>query len=234
MLRLFYGNYKKEGITEEKHILKKYLEPVTILETDVDDVSGEILGNFIKKLGSEDVLDVQIIASTTKKNRPGQIIKVLCRPEIKFGIIEKIIEELGTLGVRINTIDRVCVDRKIERKKLEINGKEFHIKYKISFIDFETRRKVVNIKPEYDDLKKISKTLGLSVKNIQVYTHSQIQQMYEDIKNTDCSDYYLSYGNISSQRQPYIGYCIENYCHCLFPGFVISTKVLYRRRNKRN
>ncbi|MFX0002590.1 MAG: LarC family nickel insertion protein, partial [Candidatus Hermodarchaeota archaeon] len=80
ILRLIYGEDKGSIISNSSHPLQQYVEQVSILETDVDDVSGEILGNFIKKFENEDILDIQIFPSITKKNRPGHIIKILCYP----------------------------------------------------------------------------------------------------------------------------------------------------------
>ena len=179
MMRLFYGDTEARG---ENHQLSKYLDQVTVLETNVDDVSGEILGDFIKNLENEDILDFQVISSTTKKNRPGHLIKVLCNPEQKFDIIEKIITELGTLGVRVNTIDRVCVERKIESKNIEIDGKEYEVNYKISYIASDIGQKIVNIKAEYEDLRKISKQSGFSIKRVQIIAQSQIQNIIESME----------------------------------------------------
>ena len=179
VMRLFYGDTEAHS---ESRQLGKYMEQITVLETNVDDVSGEMLGDFIKNIENADILDVQIISSTTKKNRPGHIIKVLCNPEQKFDIIEKIITDLGTLGVRINTIDRVCVERKIESKNVEINGKEYELKYKISYIDSDIGQKVVKIKPEYNDLRKISEQTGLSIKKVQIIAQSQIQDIIDTMK----------------------------------------------------
>ena len=88
------------------------------------------------------------------------------------------IEELGTLGVRINTIQRICVDRKIENKKLEIHNKEFNLRYKISFIENKNKKIIANIKPEYEDLKIISETLGISVKEVLYFAKNQIKDIY--------------------------------------------------------
>ena len=179
ILRLFYG---KTEISRGTHQLSNYLEQITVLETSVDDISGEILGDFVKKVRKNNILDIQIIPTTTKKNRPGYVIKVVCHPEHKFDIIEQIITDLGTLGVRINTIDRVCVERKIESKKIEIEGRVYEVNYKISYIDSETGIKIVNVKAEYEDLRKISKQSGLPIKEIQIIAQSKIKSLIETIK----------------------------------------------------
>ena len=183
ILRIMFGEVKEIEIYKSKHPLQKYLELITILETDVDDVSGEILGNFITKFEEENVLDVKIITGITKKNRPGHIIKVMCRPEYKFELIEKILEELGTLGVRINIVERVCVDRQNKHHEIEINGKNYELEYKISFIEMEGKKKIINIKPEYEDLKRISEISKLPIKKIQLFAQSQLEQLYKSDKD---------------------------------------------------
>jgi len=183
ILRLFFGEHEDiEG--SKKTYLQKYFETVTILETDVDDISGEILGDFIRNIEKEDVLDIQIIPSITKKNRPGHVIKVLCRPQNQFELIEKIIEELGTLGVRFSTIKRVCVEREFDDRSIEINGKTYNLRYKISYIDSPSGRKIVNIKPEYGDLKKISEETGFTVKDVLFIAQENIQNILNEFRNS--------------------------------------------------
>ncbi len=179
ILRIFYGETKDIEIAEKQHPLQKYTESIRMLETDVDDVSGEILGNFITKFEKENILDVKIIAGITKKNRTSHIIRVMCQPEHTFELIEKMLDELGTLGVRINKLERVCVDRETEHHKILINGVEYPLNYKISFIKIDNKKKIVNIKPEFEDLKKISQTSGLSIIKVQFYAQSQLEQLYK-------------------------------------------------------
>ncbi len=181
ILRIFYGDTEVKE-PEKTHPLQKYRETITMLETDVDDVSGEIIGNFITKFEKEDILDVKVIASITKKNRPSYVIRVMCRPEQDFEIIEKIMDELGTLGVRIYTQERICVDRKTEHHSIQIEGVEYHISYKISFFEVNGEKKIVNIKPEYEDLKKISEELGISMPKIQFFAQSQLEQLFKTKK----------------------------------------------------
>ncbi|MHA1932366.1 MAG: nickel pincer cofactor biosynthesis protein LarC [Promethearchaeota archaeon] len=174
--RLFYGNSFETENTDSLHPLQKYVENISILETDVDDVSGEILGNFINKFEKEKTLDIQIIPSLTKKNRPSYIIKVLCSPENTFELIEKIIHELGTLGVRYYTMNRVCIERTQEKHSVQINGKNYEVNFKISFIKSLNDRDIVNIKPEYEDIKRISNESGIPVRKIQAILQGYLNQ----------------------------------------------------------
>jgi len=176
ILRLFIGESQNLESSHLTHPLYKYREEISILETDVDDLSGELLGNFINKVGKEKVLDIQVVPSITKKNRPSNIIKILCYPKYAFELMDKIINELGTLGVRFHTINRVCIERMIEKQTIEIYNQRFEVSYKVSYIDSEKGKQFVNIKPEYEDLNRISEALGIPLRKIQFIVQTHLKQ----------------------------------------------------------
>ncbi len=178
-LRLFYGEIKDLMSSNELHPISDYVEEVSILETAVDDVSGEILGNFVNILGNEDILDIQIIPSITKKNRPGHIIKIICDPSRSYDFILKTLRELGTLGVRFYSSKRVCVNRKSVNEKIEINDNWYELNFKISFINNGEKTEVINVKPEFEDLRAISKETSLPVKEILFYCQNVIEMLYK-------------------------------------------------------
>jgi len=178
ILRLYLGEYNDLESYKSTHPMQKYVDKVSVLETDVDDVSGEILGNFFNEFKNDKVLDLQIIPSLTKKNRPSYIIKVLCYPKYTFELMEKMIHELGTLGVRYSIMNRVCVDRTIEKHIIEINKKDYSVNFKVSYIELENSKEIVNVKPEYEDIKKISEDSGISVRKIQFIIQAKIKQLF--------------------------------------------------------
>ena len=175
-LRLFFGEMNSNVV----HPLSDYVEEVSILETAVDDVSGEILGNFVNILGNEDILDIQIIPSITKKNRPGHVIKIICDPSNSYDFILKTLRELGTLGIRFYSSKRVCIDRKIVKEKIEINGKWYELNFKISFIKNGEKLEVINVKPEFEDLSLISKETSLTIREILFYCQNVIEILYKN------------------------------------------------------
>ena len=184
VLRLIYGENEETTIPPNMDPLQKYVEDVAVLETDVDDVSGEMLGNFINTMENENILDIQVLPSVTKKNRPSHIIKILCHPQNSFEILHKMINELGTLGVRFYTIKRVCVDRKFEKSKIDINSKTYELNFKISYVKMDEEINVINVKPEFEDLKRISKESTLAIKDILFYCQSEIKKHFENSKKT--------------------------------------------------
>ena len=183
ILRVFFGEINENpfGITNDK--FKNYMEDVIVLETDVDDVTGEVIGNFINKMEDSKILDIQAIPSITKKNRPSYVIKILCHPVMSDKILEEIFTELGTLGVRISKTKRVCIEREIETIKIRLDEEEFEIKYKISYFKKDTGRQIINIKPEYEDLKKICAKTGYPIKQLLLITASELTKLYQKKSN---------------------------------------------------
>lgn len=184
ILRLFSGEGNFSINSDySSHPLQNIVEKVSILETDVDDISGEVIGNFISELKKDKILDVQVIPGLSKKNRPSHTIRILCHPRYKFEIIERIIHELGTLGVRYHTINRVCILRTFEKQTVEINEKKYEVNLKISYIESVNGKEIVNIKPEYEDIKKISIDSGIPVRKVQLIIQSHIK--YNDFRNSN-------------------------------------------------
>jgi uncharacterized protein (TIGR00299 family) protein len=86
-------------------------DTVYVLETNLDDVTGEVIGHCIARLWDAGVLEVYTTAIQMKKNRPGVKLSVLCRAE-QIGSIEAIIfRETGTLGIRRWTAARHVLPR---------------------------------------------------------------------------------------------------------------------------
>jgi hypothetical protein len=127
---------------------------VYLLETDVDDITGEVLGYINEKLLSEGALDVAIVPKVGKKGRPVYIIRALTRFENLNRVIETIVRETGTLGVRVLRVERVIVPvRDTIEVQLNINGKIYSIRVKVSKLG---NNELVSIKPEFEDLKRVA------------------------------------------------------------------------------
>ncbi|MFX0009300.1 MAG: nickel insertion protein, partial [Candidatus Hermodarchaeota archaeon] len=111
----------------------------------------------------------------------GNIIKMLCDPKHSFDLINKIILELGTLGVRYYVTKRVCIDRKFEKCFIDIENEKYEVTLKIAYIQLPEGIKVLNIKPEFEDLRKISRKTNLPVKEILIYCQPEIEKHFRKI-----------------------------------------------------
>jgi len=156
-------------VTEIPNVLRLILgktvfrDSISALETNVDDVSGEFIGYMLEKLTSlPGVLDVFVQHGITKKSRPASLVRVLVESSRAEEIVEEMMKLTGSLGVRVIPIyHRVVASREVKERQIELFGKKFRIRYKVSKPFF------AHIKPEFDDIIKISEDLGISP--IEVY-----------------------------------------------------------------
>jgi uncharacterized protein (TIGR00299 family) protein len=139
-------------------------DSIYILETDIDDVPGEILGFVGEKLVSQGALDIAFIPKIGKKGRPSVILRVLTKPQELEKLLNIIIKETGTLGVRLMRVNRYIVpNREITTVAIDINGKKYNIRIKISKLG---NGEVVSIKPEFEDLRNISIETGIPLRDL--------------------------------------------------------------------
>ena len=136
---------------------------VQILETNVDDVSGEVLGNMIDKIMENGAKDVTITQGISKKGRPTNLISVICDLKSMNTLLELLISETGTLGVRIRSSERYVVPRTILTVPIKLNEKNFKIRCKIT----RENNTIKNFKIESDDIKKISNSINQSFKKTE-------------------------------------------------------------------
>ena len=148
------------------------IDSVKILETNVDDVSGEILGNLIEKIMAKNAKDVSIYPGLTKKGRPTNLVSVICNSEQVDEIADTLVLETGTLGIRIFDSNRFVVPRSTHSISLILNDRSFHVHYKKSHFKEKTDFKI-----EFDDLKIISNTLGKSIKETESLLRKEIEKL---------------------------------------------------------
>ncbi len=123
-------------------------ERVVVVETCIDDMNPEVFGFMMDRLFEDGALDVYWIPVFMKKNRPGTMVQVLCRENKKTAVIERILSESTSIGVRYYNVQRAVLARK------QINVKTTYGTIqakKIQQLDGSLR-----IVPEYEVCKKIA------------------------------------------------------------------------------
>ena len=159
-----YGDIILQGKSNET--LDK--DSVKILETNLDDVSGEVIANTIEKLMENGAKDVTVTQAITKKGRPTQLISIICNAQNTNSLLNILISETRTLGVRIRTSERYIVPRKILESDVTLENQKFTIHYKISDSD--------HFKLEFEDVKSISNTLNISFNKTEELLKEQIKK----------------------------------------------------------
>ncbi len=144
LLRITLGKPTNDELSVDK---------IAVLETNIDDVSGEIIGHTVDRLLAEGAKDVSIIPIYTKKNRPGQIIKVIADQKDTQPLSRVLIGETGTLGVRVFFCERHIIARETHTIDIQVNGDKIRVKIKISK---NSNGEIIRIKPEFEDLKALA------------------------------------------------------------------------------
>jgi hypothetical protein len=150
---------------------KLQLDTVKILETNVDDVSGEVLGNMIEKIMAQGAKDVTISSAITKKGRPTNLVSVICDSDTMNSIMDLLVTETGTLGVRIRTSERYIVPRAVKTLSVNIQGQSFDVRYKTRDLNNGSHFKI-----ESDDIKEISSALSISFKDTEELLNQEVRK----------------------------------------------------------
>ena len=126
---------------------------VAVLETSIDDVSGEVLGYTMEKLMSMGARDVMSAPVTGKKGRPANTLTVICDADSASTLAGILMSETGTLGVRMRMEKRMIAKRSTDSIGLTIRGREFQIRFK-------TNESQGTFKIEADDIQAVSEHTG--------------------------------------------------------------------------
>ena len=140
-------------------------DEVEVLETNVDNVTGEVLGNLIEVLMAEEgVKDVAITPAQMKKCRSGHIIKVITTPQEAARIAYRIMEETGSLGVRSMQVKQRFIANREQRKvKIRLKGVEKEVGVKIGT---DAAGNVLNVAAEFEDAKRVATDLKIPLKAV--------------------------------------------------------------------
>lgn len=145
-------------------------ERVKLVECNVDDVSGEVLGWLAERVKgvAEDFSFMPIFA---KKCRPGFTVRVVVRPEFTSKVVDIIMKEIGTLGVKVLDCTRIKADREASEEIVKIGKGEYKVRVKRS-------KQASRLKPEYEDLREIAVKEGMSLRGVMEEVTRQIMQKY--------------------------------------------------------
>jgi uncharacterized protein (TIGR00299 family) protein len=140
---------------------------VKVLETNLDRTSPEILGGIFDELISAGALDVHITSTLMKKNRPGQLLTVLCKQENLDKLAGIVFRRGLTLGIRVKTIPRIKLHR--EEKIISTSGGDVSVK--VARLDDKEM-----IFPEYDDMVKAMRHADKSYDDIYFEIRSKMRK----------------------------------------------------------
>lgn len=169
--KIGYGLGKRDMETPNvlRVIVGKRKSPstLTMLETNIDNMNPEIYSYLFPKLLDNKALDVFVTPTIMKKNRPANILSVLCNEEMVEQLEDIIFTETSTLGIRKYKVEREELERKFEK----VDTKHGEISVKFAF----RNGKLLKFTPEYEDCRIISEKTKIPLIQIINEIRSEIE-----------------------------------------------------------
>ncbi len=125
-------------------------QPLTVLETNLDDATGETLAHALSSLLSAGALDAWVSPVVMKKGRPGHVLAALCDPALVGSLTAVIAAETGSLGVRAHGVERWGAERSSE--EVDVEGMAVRVKVSPG-----------RVKAEHGDASRVAAATGLPV-----------------------------------------------------------------------
>jgi pyridinium-3,5-bisthiocarboxylic acid mononucleotide nickel chelatase len=142
---------------------------VAVLETNLDDLSPELIPDAVERCFAAGALDVWTVPVAMKKGRPGIVLSALTRPETEAVVARAILEETTALGVRVARSRRYELER--EERTVDVDGRQVRIK--LGRLD----GRIVNVKPQHDDCAAVARATGAPVKAVWAAALSAARQL---------------------------------------------------------
>ncbi len=141
-------------------------EQLTLIETNIDDLSPQILGYVMERAFDLGALDCWFTPIQMKKNRPATMVSILCKAESKDALTHMLYIETTTIGVRVTKTDRECLERAIVSVATEFG----QIDVKIAKLE----GRMVNAMPEYDHVKRAAAEHGVPFREVRDATLAKL------------------------------------------------------------
>ena len=135
------------GEAEEKAV-PGFHEEISIIEANLDDMNPQIYGYFLEKALAAGALDVYTTPVQMKKNRPGTLLTLLCRPADTNALMSLVFAETTTLGARTYTAER----RTLPRETVNVHTQYGDVRVKLARVNGSIR----HVAPEYEDCRKLA------------------------------------------------------------------------------
>ena len=163
--RVGYGAGSRE-LPERPNVLRLWLGqgprrvggPMVLLETNIDDMTGEMLGYALEKLLAGGAADAWLTPVQMKKGRPGVVLSVICAEAEEEALARLLLRETSTLGVRVRPVRRW----EAEREVVEFESSLGPAAVKVKRLPGEPLR----VAPEYEACKRLAEASGLPLADV--------------------------------------------------------------------
>jgi uncharacterized protein (TIGR00299 family) protein len=133
-------------------------ERVTVIETNIDDMNPQFYEYVVEQLLKMEAHDVYLTPILMKKNRPATLLTAICPSEKLPSVVEFLLKETTTLGLRWHEEERSRADREI----LYLQTKHGRIRFKLA----RWQGRMINLSPEYEDCKRLALKQRIPLKEV--------------------------------------------------------------------
>jgi uncharacterized protein (TIGR00299 family) protein len=154
ILRLWFG--ESEFLQTDNSDFTEYspnLEPITVLETQIDDLNPQVFGYVFEALFAAGAVDVFTQPIGMKKSRTGILLTVICHPEKLASCEDVLFRETSTLGIRRTTQKRSFLQREMQKVETVYGT----ISVKVAWTGKATEKVITNVQPEYEDCAELAR-----------------------------------------------------------------------------
>jgi uncharacterized protein (TIGR00299 family) protein len=132
---------------------------VVVIECEIDDMNPQLYGSTMERLYAAGAVEVFFVPVQMKKNRPGTLLTVVARPDLRAALADVIFQETTTIGLRHYEVARECLEREIIAVETTLGP----VRFKLA----RRNGRVINAVPEFEDCAALARAHNVSVKDVQ-------------------------------------------------------------------
>ena len=138
-------------------------ETLLMIETNIDDMSPQVVGYVMDRAFELGALDCYLTHTQMKKNRPGLLFSVLCRPDEREKFMQMLFAETTTIGARSYQVAR----RALARETVRVETQFGPIDVKVAYLNNRANNGAVNAMPEFEQCRQAAKNCGVALREVQ-------------------------------------------------------------------
>lgn len=147
-------------------------ERLSVLETNIDDASPQLLGHVMDRALQAGALDCFFTPAQMKKNRPGVLVSILCRPQDKERMMTLLFAETTTLGIRAYEVERWA----LERESWPVETAFGPVEVKIARLNGQ----IIGGTPEYETCRAIAEKKGVPLREVEAAARAAFSKLVSD------------------------------------------------------
>ncbi len=168
--QLPWANCLRLCLGEPAEVGRLETDEVMVLETNLDNLSGEILGDLMERLFQAGALDVTYTPMQMKKNRPATQVSVIAPRDLAERLALLLLRETTTLGVRMSRWQRLKASRRVETVETPLGT----VRVKLKLLE----GRVVSMAPEYEDCRQLAEASALPLREVYARLDSFLRDSF--------------------------------------------------------